>query len=73
VLALAHKFPAEEMPTEVIAIGAVGRTGAITPSAARRCFVSGVTVTNATLHNEDEVRRKDVRAGDTSSCAAPAT
>jgi len=65
--AVAHKYPAQEEFTTVQAIEVqVGRTGKLTPVAKLApVFVGGVTVTNATLHNEDEARRKDVRIGDT--------
>jgi DNA ligase (NAD+) len=65
--AVAHKYPAQEQMTTVLSIDVqVGRTGKLTPVAKLApVFVGGVTVTNVTLHNEDEARRKDVRVGDT--------
>ncbi|MFH1330122.1 MAG: NAD-dependent DNA ligase LigA [Actinomycetota bacterium] len=65
--AIAYKYPPEEETTRLLAIEVnVGRTGAVTPYAVLEpVFVGGATIANATLHNQDEVARKDLRVGDT--------
>jgi DNA ligase (NAD+) len=64
---IAYKFPAERVSTRLMDIKVqVGRTGALTPVAVLEpVFVAGTTVTHASLHNEDEIERKDIRIGDT--------
>ena len=73
--AIAFKFPPTTAITKLLDIGLnVGRTGALNPYAVLEpVAVGGVIVRMATLHNEDVIRLKDVRIGDTSSCSAPAT
>jgi DNA ligase (NAD+) len=65
--AIAYKFPAEEMTTKLIGVTAnIGRTGRVTPTAQLEpVFIGGVTVTNASLHNYDQIAKLDIRHGDT--------